>query len=66
MFSIYYESSSLGNSYVYFGGYATPKGQSASNISWYNVVSTGSNSGLWTLSGSSVKYGSSGKLGNIT
>ena len=66
MFSIYYESASLGNSYIYFGGYATPKGQSASNISWYNVVSTGTNSGLWTLSGKSIKYGSSGTLGNVT
>lgn len=56
-FSIYYEKASLGNSYIYFGGYVAPKGGSISNITFYNLVSSGSNAGLWALTGKTAKYG---------
>jgi hypothetical protein len=62
LFSISFEKEALGNSYIYFGGYSQPKN---SNITWYDLVTSGNNKNFWTLKSNALKYGST-SVGNIS
>ena len=61
MFSTYFNINSTA-SYIYFGGYESNK---YNNVTWYNIKTTGTYAGYWTLQGKHANYGTA-NVGTVT